>query len=203
MNARYHLGTSNTGTRTGSRTRAGNTDPLILAGGNSSDIRPEMDVELDAQEGFVEGYYSDTMSPLEDAIGCSGVSVLDATSDEAIDEYDDLVLGFQDEDPVNRALAMIATTIMQEIDRNAESTDSESCDDEDVGMIVLVKNTDSQDFGTMVYYMTTASTPEELEGILFEYESMPGAKELAKACAEKMAAKNPALKGEVLLRLVS
>ena len=131
-----------------------------------------------------EDYFSpeDKLSPLEEALGCRGVSVYD--SRRASMEHDMQLFSCDEEDDaLSRALENIGTNILVAANMLVATPPTE---DEDVGMIVSVKNSDMQDFGMMISDITSATTPEELQAILANYATMPGATELADACRAKM-----------------
>ena len=86
------------------------------------------------------------------------------------------VRGFEDESPKAKALADIATHII-EMDEK---------DDYDLGMVVSVNGSDAVDYASMLEDITRAKTIGELREIAEVYRGLPGALELAKACALDM-----------------
>jgi hypothetical protein len=157
----------------------------------------EPEDESDESEAFIaqedepdrrETFYTaaeDEPTPLEEALGCQGVSVFD--SRRAIIEHDMELFGCDGEDSLSRVLEDIGTNILvaAEMAVAAESAESDG-DSEDVGMVVLVKNSDAQDYGLMIEDIMSAQTIEELQEVVANYKDIPCALELAKACEERM-----------------
>lgn len=106
-------------------------------------------------------------------MGICGITVYDPCDEES--QYDK-VLGFEDESPKAKALADIATHII-EMDEK---------DDYDLGMVVSVNGSDAVDYASMLEDITRAKTIGELREIAEVYRGLPGALELAKACALDM-----------------
>lgn len=112
-------------------------------------------------------------------IAANGMSIIEC-DEEAWASYDAKILGFEDESPKNRALADIATHLL-------ETADYEGVvDDDNVGMIVLAKSSEAMDYGQMIADIASAKSLRELREIARVYQDMPGAVELAQACAEEM-----------------
>jgi len=109
-------------------------------------------------------------------LGICGVTICDPVDEEGYSEYDEKVLGFEDESPKAKALADIATHII-EMDEK---------DDYDLGMVVSVNGSDAVDYASMLEDITRAKTIGELREIAEVYRGLPGAMELAKACALDM-----------------
>ncbi len=114
-------------------------------------------------------------------MAANGMSIIEC-DDEAWAAYDAKILGFEDESPKNRALADIATHLLEAVDYEG------MVDDENVGMVVLTKSRSSEamDYGQMIADIASAKSVKELREIARVYQDMPGALELAKACAEEM-----------------
>lgn len=112
-------------------------------------------------------------------MAANGMSIIEC-DEEAWASYDAKILGFEDESPKNRALADIATHLL-------ETADYEGVvDDDNVGMIVLAKSSEAMDYGQMIADIASAKSLRELREIAEVYQDMPGAAELAQACAEEM-----------------
>lgn len=181
MATRYHLNWALQEERIrGSRTKArviktGLADAIY---GKKGTIAPLEDTEMDAEEGFLWNYYPE-QSPLGEAMGCpdDGMSIFDSSINEEVIAHDKAVFGFEDEDPLGQVLADIADRILI----------AAACEDDDVGMIVSVSNSDAQDYGMMVSEIMSATSVEELQEIANVYIDMPGARALAEVCAKKMA----------------
>lgn len=109
-------------------------------------------------------------------LGICGVTICDPVDEEGYSEYDEKVLGFEDESPKAKALADIATHIIEMDER----------DDYDLGMVVSVESSDAIDYASMLEDITRAKTIGELREIAEVYRGLPGALELAKACALDM-----------------
>ena len=109
-------------------------------------------------------------------MGICGITVYDPCDEESQSAYDKEVLGFEDESPKAKALADIATHII-EMDEK---------DDYDLGMVVSVNGSDAVDYASMPEDITRAKTIGELREIAEVYRGLPGALELAKACALDM-----------------
>ncbi len=111
-------------------------------------------------------------------LGVMGLSIV-PDSDEELAAYDAKILGFEDESPKARALADIATKML-------EVAMYEGVIDDDIGMVVPVKASEAMDYGAMIQDIVTARGIKELREIAEVYKDMPGAVELAKACAQEM-----------------
>lgn len=111
-------------------------------------------------------------------LGVMGLSIV-PDSDEELAAYDAKILGFEDESPKARALADIATKML-------EVAMYEGVIDDDIGMVVPVKASEAMDYGAMIQDIVTARGIKELREIAEVYKNMPGAVELAKACAQEM-----------------
>lgn len=111
-------------------------------------------------------------------MGCQGVSIIDSTDTSEEIARRKRLFGFEDEDPITRALADIGTSIMA-----AAATCS---DDDDVGVVVSVNSSDFQDYGSMIADIMSASNLYELQEIAEFYREMPGAEQLAEACAAEL-----------------
>lgn len=109
-------------------------------------------------------------------MGVCGITVYDPCDEENQSMYDRKILGFEDESPKAKALADIATRII-------EMSDNEEYD---VGMVVSVNGSDAVDYASMLEDITNAKTIDELREIAEVYRGLPGAMELAKACALDM-----------------
>lgn len=109
-------------------------------------------------------------------MGVRGVTVYDPCDEESQSMYDRKILGFEDESPKAKALADIATRIL-------EMSDNEEYD---VGMVVPVNGSDASDYAAMLEDITSAKTIDELRDIAEVYRGLPGALELAKAYALDM-----------------
>lgn len=109
-------------------------------------------------------------------MGVCGITVYDPCDEENQSMYDRKILGFEDESPKAKALADIATRII-------EMSDNEEYD---VGMVVPVKSSDAADYASMLEDITNAKTIDELCEIAEIYRGLPGALELAKAYALDM-----------------
>lgn len=111
-------------------------------------------------------------------LGVMGLSIV-PDSDEELAAYDAKILGFEDESPKARALADIATKML-------EVAMYEGVIDDDIGMVVPVKASEAMDYGAMIQDIVTARGIKELREIAEVYKDMPGAVGLAKACAQEM-----------------
>ena len=111
-------------------------------------------------------------------LGVMGLSIV-PDSDEELAAYDAKILGFEDESPKARALADIATKML-------EVAMYEGVIDDDIGMVVPVRASEAMDYGAMIQDIVTARGIKELREIAEIYKDMPGAVELAKACAQEM-----------------
>jgi hypothetical protein len=111
-------------------------------------------------------------------LGVMGLSIV-PDSDEELAAYDAKILGFEDESPKARALADIATKML-------EVAMYEGVIDDDIGMVVPVRASEAMDYGAMIQDIVTARGIKELREIAEVYKDMPGAVELAKACAQEM-----------------
>lgn len=111
-------------------------------------------------------------------LGVMGLSIV-PDSDEELAAYDAKILGFEDESPKARALADIATKML-------EVAMYEGVIDDDIGMVVPVKASEAMDYGAMIQDIVTARGIKELREVAEVYKDMPGAVELAKACAQEM-----------------
>lgn len=111
-------------------------------------------------------------------LGVMGLSIV-PDSDEELAAYDAKILGFEDESPKARALADIATKML-------EVAMYEGVIDDDIGMVVPVRASEAMDYGAMIQDIVTARGIKELREVAEVYKDMPGAVELAKACAQEM-----------------
>jgi hypothetical protein len=122
----------------------------------------------------------DARNPLEEYIGCNGVSIIDTADRSGYAQYEmELFDCDEDEDPVCRALHNIGTNLLV----------AAACaeHDVDVGVVVSVSgNSETTDFGSMIDDIIKAETAADLQEILSVYKDVPGAKELAEACAQKL-----------------
>jgi hypothetical protein len=118
-------------------------------------------------------------TPLEETLGTQGVREIDTNDRSLMAWYDmELFSGGAEEGSLEEALEIIGTNIL---------VAGACAADDDVGMVVSVEgNSDLKDFGSMIDDIIHAETISDLEEILNVYEDIPGAKELAKVCAQKL-----------------
>ncbi len=110
----------------------------------------------------------------KNAIGVRGITVFDSADPDEMKEYDQRVFGFDGEEPLQRALADIATNMMM------------LSYEDDIGMVVDVRPSDAQDYGSMITDVMSASTEEELREVADVYGDMPGAEALLQVCASRL-----------------
>jgi len=114
------------------------------------------------------------MMDAKNVLGVRGITVFDSENSDEMEQYNSKILGFEQEDPVHRALANIATRLM-----------SVSYED-DIGIVVDVRSSDAADYGAMIHDVMAAETEVELREAAAVYGEMPGAKELLEVCASKL-----------------
>lgn len=131
----------------------------------------------------------DARNPLEEYMGCNGVSIIDFTDRPGLAWRDmELFDCDEEEDPICRALHNIGTNFL------VAAACAEMDDDQDVGVVVSVgKNSDTADFGAMLEDIVKAKTVTDLQEILSIYKDVPGTEELANACAQKLGISRHAL----------
>lgn len=107
--------------------------------------------------------------------------------EESMREHDAELFGFENEDPMTKALANLATHMLGLSDTVTVGEDeflTYGYDDE-VGMVVPATSSDVADYGAMVNDIMGARTESELCEIAEVYKDMPGAIGLARAVAMK------------------
>ena len=126
------------------------------------------------------------LTPLEETLGTTGVRIID-TNDRSLNAWYDMELfsSGAEEGSMEEALDIIGTHIL---------VAGACAADADVGMVVSVEgNSDMKDFGAMIDDIIHAETISDLQDILDVYEGVPGAKELANACAQKLGSRRLSL----------
>ncbi len=123
----------------------------------------------------------DEPTPLEEALGCQGVSIIDSADKMSMVDHElNLFDSGAEEGSLSRILEDIGTNIL---------VAAAYADENDVGVVVSVEgNSDAKDFGAMVEDIMGAKSPFEIQEVLGIYGDMPCAKELAKFCEDRLAA---------------
>lgn len=108
--------------------------------------------------------------------------------EESMREHDAELFGFENEDPMTKALANIATHMLG-LSYTATAIGEDEFlvagYDDEVGMVVPATSSDAADYSAMMNDIMSARTESELCEIAEVYKDMPGAIGLARAVAMK------------------
>lgn len=122
---------------------------------------------------------------MQEYLGITNFSIFGG-DEESMKEHDAELFGFENEDPMTKALANIATHMLGLSDTTVgEDEFLVAGYDDEVGMVVPATSSDAADYGAMMNDIMSARTESELAEIAEVYKDMPGAIGLARAVAMK------------------